>query len=106
MKKIILFGILTLTVLSVFAQTKGIKVTGCVIEKGTKEPVTQANIQLLLLPDTTFTVGAASDDKGNFTLPEVSAGKYLLKFTFMGYKDKTMPLELTSSKITSSNSTL
>ena len=62
MKKIILLGIMTLSILSVYSQSKGIKVTGCVIEKESNEPVFQANVQMLNLPDSVSVTGAASDE--------------------------------------------
>lgn len=97
MKRMILLGIMALSVLSVFSQSKGIKVTGCVIEKETKEPVFQANVQMLNLPDSTYVTGAASDEKGMFTLPDIKSGKYLLKISYVGFKNKLIPLELASS---------
>ena len=96
MKKIILLGIMTLTVMSVFSQSKNIKVSGCIIEKETKEAVFQANVQMLKLPDSTYVKGTASDDKGIFTLSDIQSGKYLLKISFMGFKNKLIPVELTS----------
>ena len=99
MKKIILLGIMALSILSVFSQSKGIKVTGCVIEKESKEPVFQANVQMLNLPDSVYVTGAASDEKGMFTLPlpDVTSGKYLLKISYVGYKNKFIPIQLSSS---------
>ena len=97
MKKIILLGIMTLSILSVFSQSKGIKVTGCVLEKESKEPVFQANVQMLNLPDSVYVTGAASDEKGMFTLPDVTTGKYLLKISYVGFKNKFIPIELSSA---------
>ena len=97
MKKIILLGIMALSILSVFSQSKGIKVTGCVIEKESKEPVFQANVQMLNLPDSVYVTGVASDEKGMFTLPDVTSGKYLLKISYVGFKNKFIPIQLSSS---------
>ena len=94
MKRIILFGIIAFSVLSAFSQSKGIKVTGCVIEKESNDPVFQANIQMLNLPDSVYITGAASDEKGMFALPEVTSGKYLLKVSFVGFKNKFISLQL------------
>ena len=97
MKKIILLGIMAFSILSVFSQSKGIKVTGCVIEKESKEPVFQANVQMLNLPDSVYVTGVASDEKGMFTLPDVTSGKYLLKISYVGFKNKFIPIQLSSS---------
>ena len=87
---------MTLSILSVFSQSKGIKVTGCVIEKESKEPVFQANVQILNFPDSVYVTGAASDEKGMFTLPDVTTGKFLLKISYVGFKNKFIPIELSS----------
>lgn len=85
------------TALSVFPQTKNITVSGRVVEGDTKEPVAQATVQLLTLPDSTYAVGIASSQQGYFTLPGVKAGNYILKVSYIGFKIKYIPLRLTSA---------
>ena len=85
-----------LATLSVFAQTKRVTVSGRVVED-TGEPAVQATVQLLSLPDSTFTTGIASNEKGYFSLPRVKAGKYVLKVSYIGFKNKLIPLQLTAS---------
>ncbi len=91
-------GILLLLIAtcSALAQTKNITVSGQIVED-TKEPAIQATIQLLSLPDSTYAAGIASDVNGRFTLPRVKAGKYLLKVSYIGFKTKYIPLQLSSS---------
>lgn len=97
MKKLIIGTVLLLTTtLSVFSQTKNITVTGRVIEDDTKEPIMQATVQLLSLPDSTFVTGIATTERGFFTLPKVNAGNYLLKVSFIGFQPKSLPLQLTA----------
>ena len=72
-------ALLLVTTLSAFSQTKNITVSGRVVED-TKEPAIQATVQLLLLPDSVQASGTATTAQGYFTLPKVSAGKYVLKF--------------------------
>lgn len=100
MKKMIL-GMVLLFTSTVFstAQTKNITVTGTVIEADTKEPAIQATVQLLALPDSSYVTGAATLDKGRFTLPKVSAGKYILQITYIGFQPKTIPVQLNSSNL-------
>lgn len=98
MKKIIYAMVLLLTItLSAFSQTKNITVSGRVVEADSKEPAVQATVQLLALPDSTFTVGIASSSQGYFTLPKVKAGKYLLKVSYIGFKTKYRLLQLDAS---------
>ena len=89
-------ALLLLATLSVFAQTKRVTVSGRVVED-TGEPAVQATVQLLSLPDSTFTTGIASNEKGYFSLPRVKAGKYVLKVSYIGFKNKLIPLQLTAS---------
>lgn len=98
MKKIITGMVLLLvTTLSAFSQTKNITVSGRVVEEDTKEPAAQATIQLLSLPDSTYVTGIASTGQGYFTLPKVGAGKYVLKISYIGFKNKFVPLQLSAA---------
>lgn len=98
MKKIITgIMLLIVTTFSAFSQSKNISVSGRVIEADTKAPAAQATIQLLSLPDSTYAVGIASSSQGYFTLPKVKAGKYVLKVSYIGFKTKILPLQLTAS---------
>ena len=89
-------ALLLMATLSAFAQTKRVTVSGRVVED-TGEPAVQATVQLLSLPDSTFTTGIASNEKGYFSLPRVKAGKYVLKVSYIGFKNKLIPLQLTAS---------
>ncbi|MCD8182893.1 MAG: outer membrane beta-barrel protein [Bacteroides sp.] len=97
MKKIITGALLLLAAtFSAFSQTKNITVSGRVVED-TKEPAAQATIQLLSLPDSAYAAGIATSTQGYFTLPKVKAGKYVLKVSYIGFKNKFIPLQLSST---------
>lgn len=94
MKKIITgMALLLVTTLSAFSQTKNITVSGRVVED-TKEPAIQATVQLLSLPDSVQASGTATTSQGYFTLPKVSAGKYVLKVSYIGFKSQYLPMHL------------
>lgn len=98
MRKIfVLTMLLWVAILSVFAQTKTITVSGRLIENDTKEPAAQATVQLLSLPDSAYAAGIASANNGTFTLPKVKAGKYVMKVSYIGFKTKYVPLQLSAS---------
>jgi hypothetical protein len=98
MKKIVLGLALVLSgVASSIAQTKNITVTGTVVEADTKEPAVRATVQLLALPDSTYVTGIATAERGRFTLPNVSAGRYVLQVTSVGFRPKRIPVQLTAS---------
>lgn len=99
MKRIFAGALLSLLCASaVFAQEKIIAVSGRLVESGSKEPVVQATVQLLSLPDSAYAAGIASNNQGYFTLPRVKAGKYVLKISYIGYQTKLMALQLSASE--------
>ena len=99
MRKIILGAVLLVaTALSAFSQTKNITVSGRVMEEETKEPAIQATVLLLSLPDSAQVAGVACSAQGYFKLPKVKAGKYLLKVSYIGFKNKFLPLTLSDSQ--------
>lgn len=94
--------LLLLSTLSAFAQNKVITVSGRVIEEDTKEPVEMATVQLLHLPDSAQAAGITTQQNGNFTLPKVKAGKYLLRVSYIGFITQDIPLQL-SDKVPAKN---
>lgn len=98
MKKImIVLVLLCATSVAAYSQTKNISVSGRVLED-TKEPAAQATIQLLSLPDSTYAAGIATSGQGYFKLPKVKPGKYVLKVSYIGFKNKYVPLQLTAAQ--------
>ena len=69
-------------------------VSGRVIDQENREAMVRATLQLYRLgpvqngkQDTTFVKGSYTDENGRFNITSVSAGQYLLKFSFLGYKE-------------------
>lgn len=99
MNKFILATVWMLTTaLSAFAQQHHISVSGRVLEEDTKEPVAQATVQLLTLPDSTFASGIATTGQGYFTLPGVKAGKYALKVSYIGFTPLVVQVQLSAGQ--------
>ena len=86
--------LIMLGTISMFAQKKVISVSGRVLDTALKEPVSQATVQLLSVPDSAYVVGLASGTDGKFTLPKDGAGKYLLKVSYIGLQTKYLPVQL------------
>lgn len=86
--------LLLTTAMPAFAQTSRITVTGKVIESDTKKPAIQVSVQLLHLPDSAQAAGVASGSDGRFALPAVRPGKYVLKLSSIGFKNKLVPMTL------------
>ena len=94
-KRFISLLLLLCAVLTVSAQR--ITVSGRVVENS-GDPIEQATVQILQLPDSTYINGCVTSPKGYFTLPAVKAGKYAVKFSYVGYRTKVQGVTLTTSK--------
>lgn len=104
--KYLLAGVmLVLALIPAYAQTTHIVVSGRVMEDS-GEPAMQATVQLLHLPDSVQSAGVASNNQGYFTLPKVKAGKYVMKVSYIGFKNLFKPLTLTGANATRNVGTL
>lgn len=107
MKRIFTVSMLFLLVaLTAFSQSKNIVVSGRVLEAESKQPAIQANVQLLHLPDSAYVTGIATNVDGYFTLPKVKAGKYVLKVSYIGFKNKMLAVTLSENRPTRNVGTL
>ena len=98
MKKLVFCAVLLFVcTLNLLAQSKTITVSGRVIEAETKEPVEMATVQLLSLPDSAQASGIVTQRNGYFSLPKVSAGKYVLRVAYLGFNTQNIPLTLNSN---------
>jgi hypothetical protein len=82
MKRITLLCVLLGLCLSVVAQK--VTISGLVQDADSKEAVVQATVQLLKA-DSSFVVGNVTDLEGKFSL-KASAGNYIIKTSYVGYK--------------------
>ena len=93
-RQIVMLVLLCVAALSAFPQAaKRGSVAGRVIDDS-GEPVIQASVQLLALPDSSFVTGVATSSDGSFVLPRAKAGDYLLKVSYVGYKSRYLSLRL------------
>ena len=67
-------------------------VTGKIIDESNNQGVPFVNVGLFRVADSAFVSGAASDDKGAFTLQAVPKGEMLLKISAIGYELFEMPV--------------
>ena len=95
MRRLLHVMVLLMIAIVAQAQNNTSTVAGQVLDSESKEPVSQANVRLLSLPDSTYVGGAATTNNGYFALQRVAPGNYVLKITFIGYKDMVHPLKLT-----------
>ena len=61
-------------------------VQGKVLDKNNEGAIEMAAVRLLNPADSTLVQGVLTDDKGDFALPRVKDGKYLIEVRFLGYE--------------------
>lgn len=98
MKKLLSLLCLVCVYIAMQAQNSKVTVTGQVWDGDLNEAMGQASVQLLNAKDSAFVNGGTSQNNGQFTLPAVKAGNYLLKVSFIGYQSQFKPLQLVASR--------
>ena len=80
---------------SVIGWSQTVSVSG-LVKDTMNDPVAFANILILQSQDSTAVTGTSSDENGNFTINNIKPASYILKTSFIGYKDNLTPLDLNS----------
>lgn len=96
LKGFLVVGLMSLPVV-LFA--KG-NITGKVINKSTGEPMDFVTIQLMDDKGKPLAIGTSTDLDGNFLLPNVSDGKYIVKVTNIGSVEQERPVVISGSDVT------
>ena len=79
------------------AMAQGVKITGTLVDRDTKDGVMLATVQMLKA-DSTYIKGVLSDEKGNFTIEAPGRGSYILKFTSVGYTPLAKSVKVSGDK--------
>ena len=95
MKKLILLSLMT--VLSMFVCAQNRTVSGKLTDRDTKEGVIMATVQMLRA-DSTFVKGTLTNGSGEFSITAPDNGKYLLRFTSVGYTSIVKPVVISEDK--------
>lgn len=85
------------TFAAMMAQAQGIKITGKIVDRETKEAVMQSTVQLLR-SDSTFVSGALTDEKGEFAIESSGSGKFIVKVSNIGYAVLTKAITVSQDK--------
>ena len=83
------------TPLSMMAQATG-SIGGKVIDDENNEPLGFVTVALLPEGSSTPIAGCSTDDEGVFELPNIKAGKYTLKFSYVGYLNDSRNVNVTN----------
>ncbi|SHG83822.1 TonB-dependent receptor domain-containing protein [Winogradskyella jejuensis] len=82
--------------LSLFSQEFSLK--GTVVDEN-QSPLSYVNVILQNTEDETFVKGTSTDDNGVFELSNLTAGDYILKVSFIGFKTVSLPISISANKI-------
>jgi hypothetical protein len=93
-----LFPLLVLCSLHSFSQQS--RVSGIISDENSKELLFDSRILLLNPADSSVIVYTNSLDSGNYVLPAVDPGSYILKATYYGYFDYYKNVQLTPGQNT------
>ncbi|HCE59040.1 MAG TPA: hypothetical protein DER09_14695, partial [Prolixibacteraceae bacterium] len=78
--------------------SKKITISGCIIDTLTRQPIEFVSVAVYKKIDNSLVTGTVTNQKGEYIL-ELSPAKYTIKSSFVGYKSKTVPVDLTSTSI-------
>ena len=78
--------LIILCLCSLVAVAQKVTLSGNVKDGALNEPLTGAAVVLLQPKDSAQAAGVSSDLEGNFKLPAVKAGNYILRVSFMGFQ--------------------
>lgn len=93
LRRLFILVILTTTFISTFAQIDNAVVSGVVRHEQSKELLPYVNI-VVLDSDDSFLTGTITNEKGIFTIEDLSTGDYSLKVSFMGFTERTIPFHV------------
>lgn len=81
--------------ISTFLYGQNASIRGVVFDEQTKLPMEFTSVALLKAVDSTIVSGVITQPNGSFEFNKLSAGTYLLRIVFVGYKTKiTSPIDL------------
>jgi len=92
--------VLTFCLWTLPIEAQKIKVSGHVTDVETGDPLGKATLQLYKIgKDTVFVSGTLANENGAFSFSEVGQGNYLVKVTYLGYKQFQRAVEVSPRKL-------
>ena len=93
MKVLPIIWVLLISTVYAYGQVTKVTISGSVKEKTSDAVLPYVNVILkTATTDGTFVAGVVTDDKGIFSIGDISPGKYLLELSFVGYTNHQVPL--------------
>jgi len=79
-------------------EMQGSKVTGRIIDKASGMPMEFADVALYRDMDSVFVAGCVTDVKGRFSFTSISAGRYYVEYSFIGYETSKSSVFMVTSR--------
>lgn len=89
---ILLFLVLLTAIQPVLGQN--VTVSGSVKKAKSREALPFVNVIVQVPKDSSFVLGTVSNEEGRFSLSPIKTGKYLITYSYVGFKAKTENLEV------------
>jgi outer membrane receptor protein involved in Fe transport len=98
LKRLLFLTISLFFCITTYSQTTGVGlISGIVKDSITSHPIEFVNVLLQSNVDRARVAGTITDNKGKFEFNKIIFGNYLIKLSYLGYKDKTItPLKINS----------
>ena len=94
MKYLVSVLFFTLWISAGYAQERTQTIRGRIVDSQSGFPLPGVNVTVV---GATPLIGAASDDEGYYTLPDVPVGRHTLQLSFIGYGERTIPNVMVTS---------
>lgn len=74
------------------------EIRGFVLDSTSGKPLRQASVSLLTAHDSSYVTGTLTDGDGQFSLRNTGKGAYRILITFLGYRNLSLPVTLSTEK--------
>jgi len=92
MKTFTLLLILLALTLSAYSQASKVTVSGKITDKHTHTAMPYVNVVIVKATDSLFVAGTITNESGQYTIPGIIPGDYVLRTTLVGYTTENIPI--------------
>ncbi len=82
----------TLLSLTLFAQDVTVNISGTILDKSSQSEMPFANVVIKNAADSAFVTGTITNEVGDFTIPDLPTGSYVIEVSLVGYKLMKTPV--------------
>jgi len=97
LKTTVFIFLLTACILANAQDGKKFTLSGVLVDSISNQPIEYASVAIYQSSDTSLVTGVITNNKGEFVATGLKNGDYLVSFSFVGYKTKTIPAVINNS---------